>query len=403
MTQARLTWDEGAEQPRRLSLVRLSAEIARRMADIGVVAVEGEVHRPVHRPSGRLYFVLRDRAAQVRVTCAPRHARLARVAEGERVQVTGRLAWRNERGEVQLEATEVVPVGAGAVAAKIAEARERLRAAGLLDRPRRPIPLLPATIGVICGAEAAVRRDIESVVADRFPGYPVRFVEVPVSGPAAVDAIVAALGQLDAAPDVEVIVLARGGGDATELLPFSDEELCRAICRCRTPVVSAIGHDGDRPLCDEVADLRCGTPSIAAARVVPAHDELVARLERALAVARAGVARRVELASARVRAVDRRAALRAGLEVAASRLDRAGHAMRLAHPARRLAECRRHLDGYRARLEALDPARVLARGYAVVRTGDGRVVRDPAQVAPGARLDVQVAGGRFGARVEDSR
>jgi exodeoxyribonuclease VII large subunit len=400
MTQARFALGGGTEQPRRLSLVRLSAEIARRMADIGPVAVEGEVHRPVRRPNGRLYFVLRDRAAQVNVTCAPRHARLARVVEGERVQVTGRLAWLNERGAVQLEATEVVAVGAGAVAAKIAEVRERLRAEGLLDRERRPLPLLPAVVGVICGAEAAVRRDIESVVADRFPGYPVCFVEVPVSGPAAVDAIVAALGQLDAAPEVEVIVLARGGGDATQLLPFSDEELCRAICGCRTPVVSAIGHDGDHPLCDEVADVRCGTPSIAAARVVPARAELVARLDAALDAARAGVARRFELATARLGALDRRGALRAGLEVATGRLARARQALALAHPERRLADCRRHLDAYRARLDALDPARVLSRGYAVVRTADGRVVRDPAAVAPGQRVEVQVAGGRFGARVE---
>lgn len=388
------------EEPRRLSLVRLASEIARRIAEVGPVAVEGEVYRPVRRPNGRLFFVLRDRSAQITVTCAARHARLARVVDGERVLVTGRLAWRNERGAVQLEAVEVVPIGEGAVAAKIAEVRERLRAEGLLDRPRRPIPLLPTVIGVICGAEAAVRRDIESVVADRFPGYPVQFVEVPVTGPGAVDAVCGALARLDAAPEVEVIVLARGGGDATQLLPFSDEELCRAICACRTPVVSAIGHDGDRPLSDEVADLRCGTPSIAAQRVVPDRAALQGRLDQALARARAGVRRRLEVTSTRLGAVDRRTALRAGLEVADGRLARAGHALALAHPGRRLADCRRHLAAFRARLDALDPERVLARGYAIVRTADGAVVRDPAEVAPGERIDVAVARGRFAARVE---
>jgi exodeoxyribonuclease VII large subunit len=402
MNQTRLALGGPKEEPRRLSLVRLSAEIAQRIADVGLVAVEGEVYRPVRRPNGRLYFVLRDRSAQVNVSCPARHARLARVVGGERVLVTGRLAWLNDRGVVQLEATEVVPVGAGAVAAKIAEARERLRADGLLDRPRRPIPRLPAAIGVVCGAEAAVRRDIESVVADRFPGYPVRFVEVTVTGPAAVDNIIGALHQLDAAPEVEVIVLARGGGDATQLLPFSDEELCRAICACATPVVSAIGHDGDRPLCDEVADLRCGTPSIAAHQVVPDRAALAAEIDQWMAVARSAADRRLELAAGRLAAIDRRAALRSGLEVAGARLERARQALALSHPGRRLADARRHLDAHRARLEALDPARVLARGYAVVRTAAGAVVRDPATLHAGERLEVQVAAGRFGARVEGS-
>src|SRR5947209_11723721 len=119
----------------------------------------------------------------------------------------------------------------------VAGARRRLAADGLLDRPRRSLPILPTTIGVICGSDAAVRADIESVVAVRFPGYPVEFVEVTVSGPGAVDAITGAMGWLDGRPEVEVIILARGGGDATQLLPFSDETLCRAVGACATPVV----------------------------------------------------------------------------------------------------------------------------------------------------------------------
>ena len=123
---------------------------------------------------------------------------------------------------------------------------------------------MPRAIGVLCGTDAAVRKDIESVVAARFPGYPLAIEETTVSGPGAALCIIEALARLARRPGVDVVVLARGGGDATALLPWSDEELCRAVAACPVPVVSAIGHEADRPLCDEVADLRCGTPSIAA-------------------------------------------------------------------------------------------------------------------------------------------
>src|SRR5204863_4358260 len=135
------------------------------------------------------YFTLKDRAAQIPVVCPSAKASRCRAVAGERVSVTGALNWSVDRGQLSLVADEVVPVGAGAIAAMIADARRRLAADGVLDRPRRPLPRLPETIGVICGTDAAVRADIESVVAARFPGYPVDFVEVGVSGPGAVDAM----------------------------------------------------------------------------------------------------------------------------------------------------------------------------------------------------------------------
>ncbi|MGH9075042.1 MAG: exodeoxyribonuclease VII large subunit, partial [Acidimicrobiales bacterium] len=254
---------------RRLSLVRLSAEIARSVAVIGRVVVEGEVVKPAVRPSGRIFFVLRDRAAQVNVVCPPSRARRCRVVHGERVEVTATLTWATDRGSLHLVAEEVVPVGAGAIAAALEDTRRRLAADGLLTRPRRAVPRLPRLIGVVCGSDAAVRADIESVVAARFPGYPLLFQEATVTGPGAAQSILAGLRALEARPDVDVVILARGGGDASALFPFSDEELCRAMCASAKPVVSAIGHDRDRPLCDEVADLRCGTPSLAATAVVP--------------------------------------------------------------------------------------------------------------------------------------
>lgn len=388
--------------PRRVSLVRLSGELGRAAAAVGRIAVEGEAVRPSQHPGG-VYFTLRDRAAQVTVRCPGNRLARCHVRAGERVLVTGSLQWLTDRGQLQLVAEEVVPVGAGAIAALVAEVRARLDADGLLARPRRPLPLLPTVIGVVCGVEAAVRKDIESVVAARFPGYPVEFVETNVSGPGAAAAVTAALQALDARPEVEVIVLARGGGDAAQLLPFSDEELCRAVAAARTPVVTAIGHEGDRPLCDEVADLRCGTPSLAAAAAVPSRAELDAAVDGLLARAADTVVRRQASAADRLARVDPARALVAGMATAArNRCERAAARLALVHPARRTAWASERLAAARRHVEALSPVRVLERGYAVVRDADGHVVREAAAVAPGQVLEIEVARGRFPARVEEA-
>jgi exodeoxyribonuclease VII large subunit len=386
---------------RRVSLVKLSAEVARSIASIGKIAVEGEVHRPTRGGRGAIYFTLKDRAAQISVICPASRASRCRAVAGERVSVVGTLGWSADRGQLSLIADEVMPVGAGAIAAMIADARRRLAADGLLERPRRPLPRLPRTIGVVCGTDAAVRADIESVVAVRFPGYPVEFTEVTVSGAGAVDAIVGAMAWLDGRPEIEVIVLARGGGDATQLLPFSDETLCRAVCGCSTPVVSAIGHEGDRPLCDEVADHRFGTPSLAAGAVVPARAELEAELERMWRSVDGALAQRMERAGGRLASIDRNRAVDAGLTVAAARLDRAGLRLQHAHPGRLVERAAERLGSLHKHMEALSPVRVLERGYAVVRRPDGAVVRSSEQVSPGDALGVQLASGALGVQVEE--
>jgi exodeoxyribonuclease VII large subunit len=410
---------ETAAAVRRLSLVRLSSEIARSVATVGKVAVEGEVVQPGTARSGAVYFTLRDRAAQITVVCPRARLGRCRTVHGERVCVTGTLGYVNERGQLQLFAEEVAPVGEGAILAAIADVRRRLTAEGLLDRARPPLPLLPAVVGVVCGADAAVRADIESVVAARFPGYPVRFAEVAVSGPGAAEAVVGALQAFDATPDVEVIILARGGGDPASLLPFSDEELCRAICASTTVVVSAIGHDRDRPLCDDAADRRYGTPSLAATAVVPDEAALRAHLDGLLESVRTTCAQTVAASADRLEAVDLPAALRAGVSTAVERLDRAAGRLQLVDLRRRVADAGQRLaavdwrsplprrlialdgdlSGRRRTLDALDPARVLSRGYAIVRTVDGSVVRSPAQVVDGDELDVAVAQGHIHAAV----
>jgi exodeoxyribonuclease VII large subunit len=209
------------------------------------------------------------------------------------------------------------------------------------------------------------------------------------------------LRALDARADVDVIVLARGGGSATELLPFSDETLCHAIAASGTPVVSSIGHERDRPLCDDVADVRCATPSLAAQAVVPSRSELEARLARLREDARAALLAVHEQARHRLARVDLHAALGAGAASAGSRLDVARARLHAAHPRPRIAAAADRLAAFRRELDALSPARVLERGYAVVSTADGTVVRRAAQVATGDVVGVALAAGRLTARVEE--
>lgn len=413
-------WNEPSPgAARQVTLIRLAGEVARALGGVGRIAVEGEVYRPTTSRGGWVFFTLRDRAAQIDVKVPSGNVRRSRTVSGERVCVVGVLQWANDRGQLHLVAEEVTPVGEGAIAELIAETRRRLAAEGLLDRPRRPLPVLPAAIGVVCGTDAAVRKDIESVAAARFPGYPLHFEETTVSGPGASVAIVDALGAVVMRPGVEVVILARGGGDGPSLLPWSTEEVCRAVVACPVPVASAIGHEGDRPLCDEVADHRYGTPSIAAGAIVPDEAGLQAALESLLARAGASLDERIDGAGRRLEGVEPRRALGQGVERAAHRLDRCGDRLAGVHPVRLLSPCQARLRASDWRrptwealaraegrlgaelrhLRALSPACTLERGYAVVTGPDGTVVRLAGSLQRGDAIAVRLAAGRLAAAV----
>jgi exodeoxyribonuclease VII large subunit len=421
---------------RAVSLTRLYAEIGRAVAVPGRVQVEGDVHDRRVTQQGAIWFTLRDRAVDLPVLISGGRAKRSRIVDGERVSVVGRVTLQQRKLQLRMEAEEVTPVGEGAVAALIAQVRARLGAEGFLDRQRRPIPMLPAGIGVVCGTDAAVRRDIESVVAARFPGFPVRFLETSVQGAGAADAVRRAIDDLVADRGVDVIILARGGGSAVDLLPFSDEELCRAVASCSKAVVSAIGHDGDRPVCDDVADLRCGTPSIAAQMVIPDLASLRDRLERARLDCERSSARHLAAGQRSLEAIrwdsalDRRcAALRRSLSdirwstaldlrvdreravlasipwgdrvpARCSAAQRMLEAIDPAQPLRqRIGESNARLALLGARMHALSPSRVLERGYAVVRTSDGRVLRRADDTSSGEQLDITLAAGQISVEV----
>lgn len=393
----------GNDEPRRLTLVRLSREVIDRLIGIGRVQVEGEVHGLKTYASGAS-FTLRDRAARISVwwSAGGRNQGQCRVTEGQSARVVGRVQFEPGRGSLRLAAEEALPTGAGAVAELVAEARSRLAAAGVLDRQRHHLPRLPTAVGVVCGREAAVRRDIESVIVARWPGYPIRFCEVGVSGPAAAQSIADGLARLCADPQVQVVILARGGGDAADLLPWSDEALCRAIAGAPVPVISAIGHEEDRPLCDEVADLRCGTPSLAATAVIPDRELLWAELDGWIAQAQAATEVAAERARRRLAALAPGRALDARAASARHRLGRAGDAVAHHHPRVALARAKAVLTSLGREREALSHVRVLERGYAVVRPrGGGPALRRAADVRRGDKVDITLAAGALVAAVED--
>jgi exodeoxyribonuclease VII large subunit len=351
------------------------------------VWVEGEVAELRRNPAWATVFVtLKDAKTGACLPTTMQRRRFDAIepllAEGERVQANGGLELYEARGELSFRATAIERVGAGDHAARLAELKRKLAAEGLFAPERkRPLPRFPRAVGLLTGADAAARGDVIAAIPARYPAVRIVVAETRVQGPFAVGAITSTLARLAACEGVDVVVLARGGGSFEDLLPFSDERVVRAVAGCAVPVVSAVGHEQDEPLCDLVADVRAPTPTAAARLVVPDLDELRAGLDRAR--------QRLDAATRRM------------FEAQRTRLDRGRDRLRAA-PALLIERRRAALDRTAARLQALSPKATLARGYAIVRTRDG-VLRDAALATPGARIDVELARGGLGARVEDVR
>jgi exodeoxyribonuclease VII large subunit len=391
----------------------VARKIAAWIDRLGAVWVEGQITQVSAKPgTGTAFLTLRDPVADVSVTltCAISLVRDRQPAliEGSRVVVHGKPSLHLGRGTLSLRVDEIRAVGIGELLARIERTRRMLDAEGLFDpRRKRRLPLLPGCIGLITGRASAAERDVLSNATARWPVVHFRVLNVAVQGPLAVSQIIDALAMLDADPAVEVIVLARGGGSVEDLLPFSDEALCRAVALATTPVVSAIGHEPDTPLVDHVADKRCSTPTDAGKCVVPDVAEETAALHQL-----------------RHRA---RRALHGWVDRERRLLDALCTRPVLAHPLRPLAEHRRIvtelrtradralLGGLRtaqdelthtsARLSALGPAATLARGYAVIqrcdsaRTGPPPVLRSVTDAGEGAQLRIRLADGALQAVV----
>jgi exodeoxyribonuclease VII large subunit len=398
--------------PVRAVAIRVAGWIDR----LGTVWVEGQLAQiSMRQDSKTVFMVLRDPAADMSltVTCSRDLVLGApvKLTEGTQVVVCGKPNFYTGRGTFSLRLSEIRAVGVGELLARIDRLRRLLDAEGLFDpRLKRPIPFLPNMIGLITGRASAAEHDVRTVAGGRWPAVRFAVRNTAVQGPNAVAQIVEALGELDRDGDVDVIVLARGGGSVEDLLPFSDETLCRAIAACRTPVVSAVGHEPDNPLCDLVADLRAATPTDAAKKVVPdtaAEQRLVADLRRRSARALRDWVGREQRALAQVRSRPVLAEPLTPVKARAEEVYRARSAVRR-DVTRLVAGESERVGHLRARLATLGPAATLARGYAIVQavapavsgTENATVLRSVDDAPAGTRLRVRVADGAIRASSE---
>ena len=396
--------------PRILRVAELLAAVRILVADVvGRVWVVGEISNLRRAASGHYYFTLKDDEAQLRAVLFRGDAgRLAfEPADGLEVLAFGEATVYEARGDLQLRVRELEPRGQGALRLAFEQLRARLEAEGLFDEARkRPLPRLPRCVGVVTSVHGAAVRDVIEVTGARWPTVPLLIADARVQGPGAELEIVEGLQLLAARPEVDVILLVRGGGSLEDLWCFNAETVARALSRCPVPVVSGVGHETDFTIADLVADARAPTPSAAAALVVPDRRAYSLQLERDRRRLRGSLLGRISAARAR-------------LERCAAALHRASPAARLAARRGRLtadaqrldAALRRRLERDAARfalaagrLDSLSPLAVLGRGYAIARRArDGRIVRAPGDIARGDALAVRVAGGEIDATVTATR
>jgi exodeoxyribonuclease VII large subunit len=364
------------------SVASFNRGVADWLSRLPTIWVEGEVTELRRNARWQsVFFTLKDPSdgACLGVTIARSRFDALRLdlTDGERVHVFGRPELFEAKGDFRMRALSIERFGLGDHLAALERLKKKLAAEGVFER-KRPLPFLPRRIGLVTGNDAAAKRDVLTTITARFPAARIVVAETYVQGPFAATAMIDALREVCDMDEVDVVVLARGGGSFEDLLPFSDERLVRALATCPVPVVSAVGHEQDTPLCDLAADARASTPTAAARLVVPNATELLNRLERA----------RGSLARGARGVLERR---RQRLEQAHERLRRT--------PALAVERKRARLEHSAGRLRALSPRATLQRGYAIVRSGE-EIVRSPSAVAAGDEIDVEVADGRFGARVE---
>jgi exodeoxyribonuclease VII large subunit len=410
-----------------------------------LVRVRGEIANFSRAASGHWYFTLKDDRAQVRCAMFRGRNMLAEFAprDGDAVEVLAQVGLYEPRGEYQLTVEAIQRSGAGQLYERFVRLRQRLQAEGLFDR-KRPLPAFPRAIGVVTSLQAAALRDVLATLSRRSPHVRVIVYPVPVQGEGAGERIAAMLQTVSRRGEVDAVLLVRGGGSIEDLWAFNEEAVARAIRACAVPVVVGVGHESDFTIADFAADLRAPTPTAAAELAAPDRVHWLQGVDERAAKLRRGLAARLQQWQQRLDYAQRAlASPRAPLRALAARVDaltvRAAHAVagrvararrrgdelaaRLRHAAPRvqtsaqrlrerrlaLAVAWRHrlqaeqgrLQTLAARLQALDPLAVLARGYALVADERGRVVADAARLAPGDLLRLRFARGAAAARVQD--
>ena len=418
--------------------------------EYGDIWVEGEISNYRPAPSGHVYFTLKDADAQLPIVLFRRQAMLLRFRpeDGLHVLVRGRVSVYEQRGQMQLVAETMEPVGAGSLQLAFEQLKERLKAEGLFDTERKkPLPMFPRTVGIITSPTGAVIRDFLNIVNRRHSGLNVLLSPVSVQGDSAPAEIVAALAELNATNLVDLIVVARGGGSPEDLAAFNSEQVARAIASSSLPVVSAVGHETDFTIADFVADLRAPTPSAAAELITAAQHSIAEhlaaqshRLDRAVRfqflqahqhLAHLPISRVESRVTTLMHRLEQRlddalqrldASVQQQLRIRQNRIATLAAGVLHHDPRQKLAHARQHLSDFRARLDrslerlmeysaarlgaldarlhSLSPLAVLHRGYALVLSSDGALIRSTAQISSGDQLTTRLADGSFTSHVD---
>ncbi|XBH22238.1 exodeoxyribonuclease VII large subunit [Jonesiaceae bacterium BS-20] len=382
----------------------LSAKIAEYIDKMSVVWVEGQVVQ-LNRRAGMSFITLRDTNQDLSLPVSIFSSALdaaGPLSEGAHVVVRAKPTFWAKRGSFQLQASEIAQLGVGDLLAKIEQLKALLAAEGLFDPQRKkPLPFLPNRVGLICGRNSEAMHDVLVNAKARWPSVQFTVREVAVQGVNAVSQVTAALSELDSNPEIDVIVIARGGGAVEDLLPFSNESLVRAASNAVTPIVSAIGHERDTPILDLVADYRASTPTDAAKRIVPNVAEELAGVDQARDRMAQAIQTMLDREQAGLTAVRSRPSLASPLSLLVplqQALDR-DRSRALSAFDRQLLTASGQVNQLRAQVTALSPAATLARGYAVVQTPTGAIVRRPEQAPVGSEISIRLELGTIDATI----
>jgi exodeoxyribonuclease VII large subunit len=387
--------------------VRVVTEAIKEYLDrLGPIWIEGEISELNERSGGMAFMRLRDTSADMSLSVMCYKTVLASVQPlpaNARVVIHAKASWYTKSGTLTMSAKEIRQVGVGELLARLEELKSALAKEGLFNADRKvALPRLPHKVGLICGRNTDAMKDVVENARRRWPAVEFEIREVAVQGSAAVVEVSQALAELEADPDVDVIIITRGGGSFEDLLPFSDESLVRLAGSCLTPIVSAIGHEKDSPLLDLVADYRASTPTDAAKRVVPDIAQEIADIELIRQRLLRKVTHLLDFEVSTISHLTARPVMKDPMVIVTSRLDQISTARDRA--ARTMASLidseKRELKQVRAHLRSLSPQSTLDRGYAVATLSDGRIARKAKDVELGAPLHIRLAKGSLEATVE---
>jgi len=380
--------------------VRVVSEAIKEYVErLGPIWIEGEISELNERSGMMAFMRLRDPSVDMSISVMCHKSVIAAVKplpDNARIVMYAKPSWYTKNGSLSFSAREIRQVGVGELLARLEALKNQLAGEGLFNSDRKvALPLLPKVIGLICGRNTDAEKDVVENAKRRWPSVQFEIREVTVQGAAAVTEVSAALRELEANKDVEVIIITRGGGSFEDLLPFSDEGLVRLAASCETPIVSAIGHEKDSPLLDLVADYRASTPTDAAKRVVPDIAEEIQMISAMRDRARRTLLNRLDLETTRITNFKNRPVMKdphvlitTRAEVIAGLRDRSNRSFGAS-----LKLAKEELKQIKARVRALSPQSTLDRGYSVVQLADGQIVTDPKKLKAGDELRLRLAKG----------